>query len=197
MVAVTPEVPRQVRGGSERRLGSRAKAKEMPKWAKRAIIGGIVAVVCIIIGCLVASKVGEANAASRRRAKFKAGCEATLTLLEKLKPVGQEYLDARKNQPKVPWQPKRLEAAALGLPADLTVDDVLILYGQQTVVASLSGAPKQGMTGSSEQSPEPRVEVRTGNYSGGGGAISWFRAPLDLPSGFDKLYVFLVLKRDE
>jgi hypothetical protein len=196
MPSVIKERPQQVQQKSERRLGSRTPAKETPKWVKPTIWCSIGGVVLIIIASVVATKVSNARAAARRTAAIRAGSAAALVVVEKLKPIAQEYVDFRKAQPKKSWQPRQLESAALGLPADLPVDDVLVVYGQQVPVASLSGAPKP-MSGSVERSPEPSVEVHSGKYtSAGGGAILWFRAPIDASIAGEKLWAFLIVRRD-
>jgi hypothetical protein len=165
-------------------------------WLTPTIFAGIGAVVLIAIACVMSSRAAASREAAKRQAELNALATVALGVAEKLRPVAQEYLDFRKAHPKEVWPQRKLEYAALGLPAGLAVEDVLLLHDVNPV-ASLSGSPRR-MGGAVEASPEPGVDILNGPYetaTGGTVPCLQFRVGLTFAGAGEKFSACLIVRR--
>lgn len=180
--------------GGERRLGSRFQPKPKPKWLMPTVLGivGALAIGGIVWGLLSHNK--KVRAEEHKLARFKAGCQAVTAFAESVKPLVQEFQTFKKDHPKDPWLPKKVEAKAL--PEEPGVEDAVLLVGN-TKVASLTDKAKT-WKGPAEVSPDQHVEVRSGTYlSVSGENVACLRFTVTLPSGGLEKALAVVLLRPQ
>jgi hypothetical protein len=163
------------------------------------VVGGAVVLLGIAgIGIFLARHKAEKDAERRHQEMLATGCSATRRLIDPLKVVAQEYLDFRKNKPKENWTIRKLEAAGLAVPAELCVEDVILLSGSSTLVASISGTPRQ-LSGAAERAPDPAVAIRNGKYMAGpegGLRCVYFQTTMDMAGQKDFTIILIAVPRE-